>query len=121
MKEIVYDELFHEIYDVCIIICLFWGSQLECWDWIERVIGRQLPGNDIHAVLMDGCVLCELLNVMFSGVIRIIHPPGSPAYELRDVCSHFFFLPSPFPYLRFFFSRSCNRAFFSFVMIIIMM
>lgn len=61
-------------------------TQLECWDWIERVLGRQLPGNDLPSVLKDGCILCELVNTMFNGVIKIIHPPDSQPYELRDVC-----------------------------------
>ena len=66
-------------------------QQLECWDWIERVLGRQLPGNDLGAVLKDGCVLCELINKMFQDmgeepVIKGVHPPRSSDYELRDVC-----------------------------------
>ena len=56
------------------------------------MLGRQLPGNDLPSVLKDGCILCELVNTMFNGVIKIIHPPDSQPYELRDVC--FSSLPS---------------------------
>lgn len=65
------------------------------------MLGRQLPGNDLPSVLKDGCILCELVNTMFNGVIKTIHPPDSQPYELRDVC---------FPSFLFFFRTKLNNS-----------
>jgi transgelin len=41
-------------------------------EWIEMCLGEQLPNQDLMDTLMDGTVLCRLLNVV---------TPGSTKYK----------------------------------------
>jgi transgelin len=42
----------------------------EAKEWIEGCLGETLPDQDLMDTLMDGTVLCRLLNVVTPGSIK---------------------------------------------------
>jgi ankyrin repeat protein len=64
----------------------FLNLQANAKEWMERVLGTSLAESDIHKLCKDGTVLLTLLNKMFPGSIRRMHPAGSaPAKQLENV------------------------------------
>lgn len=47
--------------------------EVEVREWIEAVLGRKLEGATFRESLMDGTVVCELVNRLVPGTIKKIH------------------------------------------------
>jgi ankyrin repeat protein len=64
----------------------FLNLQANAKEWMERVLGTTLAESDMHKLCKDGTVLLTLLNKMFPGSIRRMHPAGSaPAKRIENV------------------------------------
>jgi Ras GTPase-activating-like protein IQGAP2/3 len=60
--------------------------QAEAKEWIETILGKQLPDADLWKSLGNGVILCELANAIWpkEHPVNRIHPAGSFSFKLIE-------------------------------------
>ncbi|RUP47098.1 hypothetical protein BC936DRAFT_146134 [Jimgerdemannia flammicorona] len=60
-------------------------TQRAAREWIESVLRMRLPSEDLHVALMDGVVLCRVINVLRPGMIQIIGTKDLPFVKMENI------------------------------------
>ncbi|KAI8917704.1 kinase-like domain-containing protein [Powellomyces hirtus] len=60
-------------------------NQQAAIDFLENTIGRRLPNESLYVSLRNGVILCELINKLRPGSIRVISTRDAPFLQMENI------------------------------------